>query len=50
MKVRNLNQLKKLDPEDIKSSRGEKERESKRKKLINRFLIWSKFNKNKLTE
>lgn len=41
MKVRNIYQIKKLDPEEISLAKGEKEREKMRKKLINKFLMWS---------
>jgi hypothetical protein len=41
MKVRNLKLISKIDPEDIKESKGDTERESKRIKLINNFVWWS---------
>jgi hypothetical protein len=41
MKVSNIKQMSKLDPEDIRNAAGEKEREYKRKKLIKSFVWWS---------
>jgi hypothetical protein len=41
MKVTNIKQIQKLDPEDIRLCHGDKEREVQRKKLINRFVTWS---------
>jgi hypothetical protein len=41
MKVSNLKFMQRLDPEDIRNSSGEKEREQKRKKVIKDFLWWS---------
>ena len=41
MKVSNIRQIIKLDPEDIQQAHGDAERELKRKRLINKFLRWS---------
>ena len=41
MKVSNIKQLQKLDPEDIKDSHGDSQREYKRKRLLRAFLWWS---------
>jgi hypothetical protein len=41
MKVSNIKQMSKLDPEDIRNAAGEKERESRRKRLIKGFVWWS---------
>lgn len=50
MKVSNLRQIQKLDPEDIQQANGDTARENLRKKLISKFLRWSygekeRFNK-----
>ena len=47
MKGGNLAQINKLDPIDIKEAKGSKERTSKRKKILNKFLWWSWRNKSK---
>lgn len=49
MKVSNIKQMSKLDPEDIKLSAGEKEREYKRKRLIKSFLWWSTGEKQRFS-
>lgn len=41
MKVSNIKQMSRLDPEDVRLSNGEKEREIRRKSLIKSFLWWS---------
>ena len=41
MKVSNIKQLSKLDPEDIRESNGDAQRELRRKRLIKGFLWWS---------
>lgn len=45
MKVSNIRQMARLDPEDIRDSNGDREREIKRKKLIRQFLWWAKGEK-----
>ena len=47
MKVSNIKQLSRLDPEDIKDAQGDSQRESKRKKLIKGFLWWSMGEKDR---
>ena len=47
MKVSNIKQLSKLDPEDIRESNGDSLREFKRKRLIKSFLWWSLNEKDK---
>lgn len=47
MKVSNIKQLSKLDPEDIRESNGDSLRELKRKRLIKSFLWWSLSEKDK---
>ena len=47
MKVSNIKQLAKLDPEDIRESNGDNLRELKRKRLIKSFLWWSYNEKDK---
>jgi hypothetical protein len=41
MKISNIKQMARFDPEDIASAPGDKERELKRKSLIKSFLWWS---------
>lgn len=41
MKVSNIKQISRLDPEDISNASGNNDRELKRKKLIKKFLWWS---------
>ncbi len=41
MKVSNIRQLQKFDPEDIKEAHGDAQREYKRKRIIRSFLWWS---------
>jgi hypothetical protein len=47
MKVSNIKQLSKLDPEDIREASGDAQRELKRKKLIKSFLWWSTGEKDR---
>lgn len=47
MKVSNIKQLQKLDPEDIKDAQGDAQREYKRKALIKSFLWWSTGEKDR---
>jgi hypothetical protein len=47
MKVSNIKQLQKLDPEDISDSQGDAQREYKRKRLIRSFLWWSMSEKDR---
>lgn len=41
MKISNVKQMSRLDPEDIASSNGDRNRELKRKALIKSFLFWA---------
>lgn len=50
MKVSNIRQIQKLDPEDIQDLPGDVEREIKRKRLINKFLKWSYGEKKLFSE
>lgn len=45
MKVSNIKLMQRLDPEDVKVSSGEKDREHKRKTLIKSFLWWARGEK-----
>lgn len=47
MKVSSINQLSKLDPEDIREASGDVQRELRRKRLIKDFLWWSLGEKEK---
>lgn len=49
MKVSNIKQIQKIDPEDISEAKGFKEREVRRKKLIKKFLWWSLKEKERWT-
>jgi hypothetical protein len=40
MKISNIKQMSRIDPEDISSTPGDKARELKRKRLIKSFLWW----------
>ncbi len=50
MKVSNIKQISKLDPEDIKEAPGDAQRELKRKKLIKSFLWWSTGEKERFNK
>eukprot|EP00347_Sterkiella_histriomuscorum_P013521 403364396 len=47
MKVSNVRQMARLDPEDIRDSSGDKEREIKRKKFLRSFLWWASGEKQR---
>lgn len=47
MKISNLKQMQKLDPEDIRNAPGDAEREARRKTLIKNFLWWSRSEKDR---
>ena len=47
MKISNLKQMQKFDPEDIKNAPGDAEREVRRKSLIKNFLWWSRTEKDR---
>jgi len=47
MKVSNIRQMARLDPEDIRDSSGDKEREIKRKSMIRSFLWWARGEKQR---
>lgn len=47
MKVSNIKLMSRLDPEDVKMSTGEKDRELKRKRIIKSFLWWASSEKQR---
>lgn len=47
MKVSNIRQMQRLDPEDVVNAPGDKERESRRKTIIKNFLWWSRNEKDR---
>ena len=47
MKVKNMKLMQRLDPEDIRDSQGNGDRELKRKRLIKSFLWWASGEKQR---
>ena len=50
MKVSNIKQISKLDPDDIRDAPGDAQRQLKRKKLIKSFLWWSTGEKERFNK